>query len=181
MNRLAGISLIAGAVTGMISAYMFFVPGQSVRYLKSFPRSRAAGAVLACIALSWATVLLMSMNMGFLERYKSMLLILAPLALVLVVFFVDDLLAPRALGGLLLLVAAPLLDSARWHDSSWRYFAIITAYSMVIKGMILVLNPYLFRKWSSAVIKTDFSSRLWGSIGMAFSITWIVLAFTAYR
>lgn len=181
MNRLAGISLIVGAVCGMFSACMLFAPDLALRYMKKFPRSRVAGAVLACIALSWAAILLMNMNMGFLEKYKPLLMILAPLALVLIVFFVDDLLAPRALGGLLLLVPAPLLDSARWLDSAWRYFAIVSAYLMVIKGITLVLNPYLFRKWSSVFIKTGISARIYGGVGMIYSAIWIILAFTVYR
>jgi hypothetical protein len=180
MSRLAGISLILGAVMGMISASMLCCPAQATRGLKAFPRHKLAGAVLACTAIVWATILLMKMNMGFLEKYKPYLLVIAPVVFVLIVFFVDELLAPRALGGLMLLVPAPILAAARWHDSLWRYFAIVSAYVLVIKGISLILSPYLFRQWCSLCISNEGRARLLGGIGLAYSITWIALAFLAY-
>lgn len=180
MSSLAGISLILGAVMGMISACFLMCPARAVSALKAFPRHRLTGAVLACSALVWATVLLMKMNLGFLEKYKPLLLVIAPAAFVLIALFMDELLAPRALGGLLLLIPAPILINARWLDSSWRYFAIISAYLMVIKGMSLVLSPYLFRKWGEWFIRSEASARLWGAAGLLYSIAWIVLAFLVY-
>jgi len=47
--------------------------------------------------------------------FKPILWALAPLCYVLTVCFVEELLAARALGGILLLAAAPVLDAARWH------------------------------------------------------------------
>lgn len=180
MSRLAGISLILGAVMGMISAAMLCCPAVSIRCLKAFPRQRLAGAVLACAALVWSTILLMNMNMGFLEKYKPYLLVIAPVLFVLIVFFVDELLAPRALGGLMLLVPAPILAAARWHESPWRYFAIVSAYVMVIKGISLILSPYLFRKWCGLCTGTEGRARLFGGIGLAYSSVWIILALLAY-
>ncbi len=164
----------------MISAGMLFSPVRAQECLKAFPRHRLTGAVLACAALVWATILLMKMNMGALEKYEPLLLVLAPLVFVLVVFFVDELLAPRALGGLLLLIPAPVLAAARWHESPWRYFAIVSAYLMVIKGISLVLSPYLFRRWCSLCVSSPEKTRLFGGIGLAYSIVWIALAFLAY-
>lgn len=180
MSRLAGISLIVGAVMGMVSACLLCCPGVSRTQMKAFPRHRFAGALLTCIALSWCAVLLMRTNLGFLEKYKPLLMVIAPLICILIIFFVEDQLAARALGGLLLLVPAPILESARWHESAWRYFAIISAYIMVLKGISLILSPYLFRKWIERFIKSDASARIWGAAGLAYSLTWIVLAFAAY-
>ncbi len=180
MSSLSGISLIIGSVAGMLSAGMLFCPEHAQSCIKSFPRHRLAGAVLSCAALVWATILLMKMNMGSLEKYEPFLLILAPVVFVLVVFFVDELLAPRALGGLMLLVPAPILAAARWHDSVWRYFAIVSAYLMVVKGISLVLSPYLFRRWCALCVSSQRRTRLFGGIGLAYSIAWIALAFAAY-
>jgi hypothetical protein len=120
------------------------------------------------------------MNLGFLEKYKPLLLVIAPVAFVLIALFMDELLAPRALGGLLLLIPAPILINARWHDSAWRYFAIVSAYLMVIKGMYLVLSPYLFRKWCELCLKGPASVRIWGAAGLVYALAWIVLAFLVY-
>ncbi len=169
-----------GAVMGMLSACFAFFPGKSRAALKAFPRHRFGGAFLACAALSWCTVLLMQSNLGFLEKYKPLLLLIAPIVFVLIVFFVDELLAPRSLGGLMLLVPAPILVAARWTDSPWRYFALVSAYAMVIKGISLILNPYLLRKWFELLAGTDKGCRIWGFTGLAYSLVWIVLAFTVY-
>jgi len=180
MSRLGGISLVLGAVTGMVSACFICFPSASSLFARAFPRRKVAGAIMACVALVWATVLLMRMNLGFLEGHKVLLLVLSPIVFVLTVFFVDELLGPRALGGILLLVPAPILDAARWHESAWRYFAIVSAYIMVIKGISLVLSPYLFRKWCDAFLTTDRATRLWGLAGMLYSLTWILLGILVY-
>lgn len=180
MSILAGIGLVLGAVIGMVSACFIFLPGKSRSALGALPRHRFSGAVLACGALSWCAVLMMRMNLGFLEKYKPLILIIAPVVFVLTVFFVDELLAPRALGGLLLLVPAPILLAARWHESSWRYFALISAYIMVIKGIALVLSPYLLRQWAERFVSSDKAGRLWGCAGLVYALVWIVLAFTVY-
>ena len=165
---------------GMVSACLLFCPTVARKQLEAFPRHRFIGALLTCAALSWATVLLMRTHLGFFEKYKPLLLLIAPLICILIVFFVDELLSPRALGGLLLLIPAPILESARWHDSAWRYFAIVSAYIMVIKGISLILSPYLFRKSVGFFTRSDAKTRLWGSVGLTYSLIWIVLAFAAY-
>jgi hypothetical protein len=180
MSRFAGISLIVGAVCGMASICLLFAPATSRSTLAKLPRSKFAGAVLACIALSWVTVLLMQTHIGFLEKYKPFLMVLAPALLILVVLFMDELLAPRALGGLFLLIPAPILVLARWHDSSWRYFAIVSSYVMVIKGITLILNPYLFGRWQRFAMRTDASARVSGGLGLIYALIWISLAFFVY-
>ena len=58
-------------------------------------------------------------------------------------------------GGLLCLLPAPILAVAREHDSQWRLVIVIVAYIMAVKGMALVLSPYLFRKGTAFAAATD--------------------------
>ena len=180
MSRLAGLSLIVGSVTGMVSACLVLFPSASRSCIKAFPRHKLSGGVLAALALTWSTVLLMNMHLGFLEPYKGWLLAIGPITFLLIIFFVDELLAPRALGGLLLLVPAPIIIAARLEESSWRYYALVVSYLMVIKGIALILHPYLFRKSCELTVRSDAGVRGWGLVGLISASVWIALAFTVF-
>lgn len=180
MSILSGLSLMLGSLFGVLSAGLILKPCQSTAFAARFHRSRITGALLACIALSWSTILLIRMNLGFLEVYKPLLLFLAPASFMLTVLYVKDLLAPRALGGLLLLIPSPVLDAARWHESPWRYFAVVSAYVMVVSGLILVLHPYMARKWTDRLLHSLTAARSTGAILGVYALIWLVLALTAY-
>lgn len=130
--------------------------------LLDFPRNRMAGMALAAIALLWAGWLISQMQVGFLEPYKWTLYLLTPLTMYLVIFYLDELLAPRALGGLLLIVPTVVLDAARWQDSPLRYLPILVAYLWIIQGILLVLAPYKFRRWSVPITQSKRKCQWWG-------------------
>jgi uncharacterized protein YjeT (DUF2065 family) len=88
--------------------------------------------------------------------------LVAPLAFVLIVLFMDELLAARAFGGVLLLLGDPILDAIRWHDSPLRLVITSLTYVMVVAGMALVLSPYYFRTWAHAFAGSDGRCRLTG-------------------
>ena len=117
---------------------------------------------------------------SYMTALEPLLYVLTPLSIVLVGFFVDDLLAPRALGGLLLLLAAPLLDAARWHASPLRLVVVVAAYILVVKGVVLVVCPYQFRKKVERFLTGDHACRLWGSAGCVVGAVLLTLALTVY-
>lgn len=157
---------ILGALVTVAGGACVLAPRATRGALRAFPRHRLSGWVLTTVVLAWSGWLLYHGPLGFLEPYRSWLFALVPLAIVLTGLFVDELLAPRALGGLLLLVPAPLLDAARWHPSAWRYVIIAVAYAMVIKGAALVVSPYLFRRLSERLASDDAACRRWGMAGV---------------
>ena len=130
--------------------------------------------------LVWSAWLVMHMPLGPFDRYKPFLYVVAPVLFFLIVHFMDELLAARALGGLLLLVASPLLDAARPHESEFRLVVAALAYILAIKGMALVLCPYLFRKATSWWARNDAWCRAGGLVGLALAAFLIVLAVTVY-
>jgi hypothetical protein len=72
---------------------------------------------------------------------------------VLVVSFVPEFLAVRALGALLLLAASPVLHAAFLQPQTSRLLVPILAYVWVLGGMFLVGMPYLLRDgitWATA-------------------------------
>ncbi|MCE9615131.1 MAG: hypothetical protein K8T26_12705 [Lentisphaerae bacterium] len=146
MSGLGVSAAVLGALCAVMGGLCVTAPARMHALLVAFPRQRVAGWLLTSVVLVWCGRLLYAGPLGFLEPYRGLLFFLVPAAVVLVVVFVDELLAARALGGLLILVPTPLLEVARWHPSAARYVVIALAYAMVISGAVLVTIPYAFRK-----------------------------------
>ncbi len=180
MSLLAKYAILMGAVLVPFYAIMIFSPGMAIRGLRSFPRSRVMGALLSVIGFAWAWWLLHQTPMGRFEQYRRLLYALFPLLCILVNILNSELLAPRALGGIMMLIPAPLLSAARWHPSPWRYLVIVIAYVLVIKGIALILSPYIFRRGGERIVKTEALCRAWGGLGIAMAILLVVLGITVY-
>lgn len=139
------VAVATGGALVLGGAACAAAPGGMWRMVRAFPRHALAGRLLTAAALVWVAWLLFEMPLGRFERYKPLLWILTPASFVLIAVFIDELLAPRALGGLLLLVATPMLDAARWNPSLSRLVITVFAFVLVIVGMVLVISPYRFR------------------------------------
>lgn len=180
MTELAKLTVILGGVLLALYGVMAVRPQQACDWIVRFPRHRLTGSILAVVALLWSAKLLNEMPMESLDKYKSLLWILTPVSIMLVVMFMEELLAARALGGLLALVPVPLLDAARAHPSPWRLVIVVLAYAMAIKGMALLLSPYLFRKWALVLLATPARVRVAGICGMAVAAGLIGLGLLVY-
>ena len=62
---------------------------------------------------------------------------------------------PRALGGFLLLIAVPILQIARWHESPWRLVVVVIVYLWIIYGLVLLLSPWYFRKMYTPLLENE--------------------------
>ncbi|HMO50618.1 MAG TPA: hypothetical protein PKE26_01120 [Kiritimatiellia bacterium] len=153
-EHLSGISAIAAALSGLGAFFVLRHAEATARALAAFPRNRRAGWVLAAIALIGSAMLVDQMTLGGLSKYKSLLVVITPVTFYLVTKFLDELLAARALGGLLMLIPTFMVDAARWHPSPWRLVVVSVAYIMVIAGIWIVLSPYKFRAWTSWLMAT---------------------------
>jgi hypothetical protein len=75
-----------------------------------------------------------------------------PVGFLLVLRFVDEFLAVRALGILFLLAAEPLLDAAFFRTESTKLLVTVFAYLLIVIGLFWVTMPYLLRdqiNWSA--------------------------------
>ncbi len=180
MSLLAKYAIAMGVILAPLYAVMILAPGWALRVLRGFPRSRIMGAALSAVAFGWSGWLLTQTPLGRFEAYRSLLYLALPVLWILVNVLNGELLAPRALGGIMILVPSPLLAAARWHPSPWRYLVLVAAYILVIKGIALILSPYLFRLAGERIIKTQALCRAWGGLGMALATLLIVLGVTVY-
>ncbi|HAL92096.1 MAG TPA: hypothetical protein DCM68_03625 [Verrucomicrobia bacterium] len=146
-NPLLG-SLLAllGALGLLAGVVLLRFPAALHRALAAFPRSKWPGWILTAICVSWVAWVISHAALGRFEGVKPLIPVLAILGFAAIVCFLDELLAPRALGGLLLLVANPMLHGVRWADSPWRFVVVLIAYAWVIAGCALMLHPWLFRR-----------------------------------
>ncbi|MEO5720417.1 MAG: hypothetical protein ABIR71_02975 [Chthoniobacterales bacterium] len=135
----AGIFLVLLGLAGVV------LPGPSRAFATYLPRSRAAGIILLSLAFVWSFWLLATMEMGEFSSFRKPLMFVLPVGYVLVLIFVGEFLAVRALGMLALLAAEPLLEAAFLRHEPSRLLVTVFAYIIIVKGLFWVTMPYLMR------------------------------------
>lgn len=181
MSHLSAVSLAVGITMAVLSVPALFFPDLTRRLCGSFPRSAIAAWVLTAADLAWAAALLYGSPMlSGIQWAQRLSVILAPVAFFVVVFMLDELLAARALGGLLVLIPRPILDAAFINDSEWKLVMTIFSYVLVVAGIVLLLSPFRFRQVTGFVMGTNARSRLAGAVGVLGGVFITALALTVY-
>jgi hypothetical protein len=179
MGELSQVALISGGVVGLIGLACALAPAQARACIRAFPRNRWAGWVLLAVDLVWSGWLVVKTPLGRFEGLKPLVYVLVPVAFFLIASFMDELLAARALGGLLVLVPAPVLDAARWHGSIWRLVVVVLAYVLAVKGIVLLLSPYQFRRAAALCVRSGAACRgcgvAWALVGAALFVLGLTL------
>jgi hypothetical protein len=169
-----------GIIHVLINLPMLVFPAGALRVLKAFPRHEWTGWILTAVCIAWSVVLVRAMPLGWFDAYKGWLYIVGPVLYVLIVMFMEELLAARALGGVLLLVADPVLESASFQPSSLRLILVVLVYAWVVAGMALVLAPYRFRKAAQALCSTAGRCRVVGGLGVSLGAGLIALGLLVF-
>ncbi|TFH16349.1 MAG: DUF2065 family protein [Lentisphaerales bacterium] len=165
-TSLAVYSRVAGAFCVLCGLSLLLAPGQTRTLAQRFPRNRIAGWLLTGVDLAWAGWFLYNATfLAELPLARRLVIILMPVVFLLIVFLLDELLASRALGGLLLLIPQPILSAAYLHPSRMRLIMTVLAYVLAVLGMILVLSPYRLRQWTTgSLMRTDRRTRISGAV-----------------
>ena len=135
-----GLLATAGGLVGAMR------PELIKRFAELFPRSTVPAWIFTGLCCVLGAKEALGMNMGFLDAYKKYIYILSPAIFVASVVYMKELLAPRALGGFLLLIAVPILQVARWHESPLRLVVVVLVYLWIVYGLVLLMSPWYFRK-----------------------------------
>lgn len=179
MTQLGFWMIGTGTVFGAAALLLLAAPAAMTRALVAFPRNVWVGRGLAAVALGWSAWLAWDMPMGFVDAYKQWLYVLTPVVYLLVVWLMEDMLAARAFGGLLLLVAEPVLSAARQPGlPAWRLTMVVLVYAWIVAGMALVLGPYWFRKTVEPLCRSGDRCRKMGAVGLAIGILLAALGST---
>ena len=162
MMLLVGLLLIA-------SHLLAFAKAKAAQdWLRAFPRNKPAGVILSAILAAWFYWLVKVSDLGEFSGWRSLVLSLTPVSAVLAMFFMQEFLAVRALGGLALMAAEPLLESAFLQDSQARLLLVVLTYVWIIAGMFWVGMPYTMRDQISWVSASEKRWRAAAFAGLAY-------------
>lgn len=169
-----GLAAIIGKGAGLL------MPETARAFMAAFPRNRLWGRLLAALDLVLVAMLLWNLPNSWFTPWRPVLFLAAPAAFVLVVVFAGELLAARALGGLLLLAAAPVLEAARLHPSQARLVLVVLAYAWVFPGLLFVANPWWFRKMAAPILVDNARFRAAAAAGVLIGVALVVLGLCVY-
>lgn len=153
---------------------------KAMKLAKDFPRHRVAGIVLLAICLLWSLFLVSCMDMGEFFTWRTRILVLLPVSFLLVVIYVPEFLAVRALGSLMLLAAMPVLSVAFLQPQLSRLLLPTLAYAWIIGGMFFVGMPYLLRDGIQWVSQSKGRWNMAALGGVAYGAALLVAALVSY-
>ncbi len=174
ISILIGALATAGGLIGILRSDLV------KKQIELFPRSVAPAWIFMALCCWLGTKEALGMNMGFLDAYKKYIYVLSPAVFVASVVYMKELLAPRALGGFLLLIAIPILQIARWHESLLRIVIVALVYLWIIYGLVLLLSPWYFRKISGWFLKNNSRFRTLLIVKTALGIGLLLLGIFVY-
>ena len=170
MGILVGLWLVASHVFALLK------PGLVQPWLQTFPRHEKIGTVLVIIGFAWAYLIWSCMDLGEffkIERPVQMVIIGVCVG---VIVYVKEFLAVRALGFLMILAAAPMLESAFLKEPQSRLLLVVFAYVIAVKGMFWVGMPYLMRDQISWVLAKEQRYKIGALAGAAYGLVMAVCA-----
>jgi hypothetical protein len=169
-----GVLLLIGHLWALLRA------DRAMAAAKVFPRHRTSGIVLLALCMAWSWLLVSCMDMGEFYTWRHWIMMLVPVTFFLVITYVPEFLAVRALGTLMILAASPLLHAAFLQPQTSRLLIPILAYAWAIAGMFLVGLPYLLRDWIDWLTKSAVRWRLAAIGGAAYGALLFVVAVVDY-
>lgn len=178
---LTAVGLVVGLLLIGAHAMALVKPRESRQWLAEFPRSPIAGFVLLTLAALWTFYLLWIIDMGEFGHLQRPAMVLLPIAYLLVWRLLDEFLAVRALGILLVLAGAPMLDSAFMQPQNSRLLVTVLAYVWLTLGLFLVGMPYLLRDLIAWVSKNSLRWKTGAVAGLIYGVALLLLSLTLYR
>ncbi|MBA3386999.1 MAG: hypothetical protein M3505_00845 [Verrucomicrobiota bacterium] len=170
----AGLTLLFVSLPGLVK------PEAASGWMRTLPRSRAIGIVLLTLAFLWSFWLLGTMEMGEFSSFRKPLLFALPVGYFLVLRFVNEFLAVRALGILFLLAAEPLLEAAFLRYEMSRLLVTVFAYVLIIAGLFWVTMPYLLRDHIRWGTRSTARWRAINALALVYSAALLICAITRY-
>lgn len=180
MSALSATTWILGTLLLSAGLFSLFKPERIKCGLAEFPRNVWPGRVLLAIDMVWAAYEVTTLHLGAFDAAKIQLYWIAPVLIVLGCRYMDEMLSVRALGGLLLLAAGPILNAARWNPSDWRLVITCLAYLWIIAGLFFLLEPWWFRRLTARTAGSCKSVRALGAFKTIAGVVLFALALWIY-
>lgn len=173
--------VLTGVFLLLLGALPLAMPRPTTAALLAFPRSRMAGLLLLLGAAVWSYYLISTIDLGEFDKFRRYAQIIIPIASILTAIYVEELLAPRALGMLVLLAAEPLLEAAFLQPQASRLFLVTFTYIAIVFAMFWIGMPYVLRdhlRWLTAEL---WRLRLVSGFLAAYGLLLLILGLTLRR
>lgn len=177
---LKGTGIVLGLLLLALHLVALLKADSTQSFLKQFPRNYKWGVILLTIDFAWSMLIMSYMDMGEFYTLRSKFLLVLPVAFVLVLIFVKEFLAVRALGALMLLVSGPVLCAAFLQPPATRLLVPVLAYAWIIAGMFFVGMPFLMRDWVNWITNTTGRWKMAALGGVAYGALMLVVAVVAW-
>ena len=180
--ELQTVGIVIGAFLLVSHLIALLRQSQVTPWLRKLPRNQPFGISLMTLNFAWVFIIWTEMDLGefyTLERSVQIIIIAAYFGVIL---FVTEFIAVRALGMFLILLAAPILDSAFLEMADTRLLLVLLAYTGAVVGMFLVGMPFLMRDaidWVSATAGRWRNAALAGAVYGAVLLACALLFFKA--
>ncbi len=179
---LSALAIVLGLGLALPQIYGLVNPGGFTAVARNFPRSLPVGVVLMLVGTAWFLFNLSQESIADFANWKNVLF--AGFAAVGIgsCFFVQDFLAVRGLGVVLLLLAKLMVDTGRPNlpHTSWVLVIQAWAYALVIAGIWLTVSPWRLRDFVNWGTASPERVKLCCGLRLAFGLFVAVLGFTVY-
>jgi hypothetical protein len=149
--------------------------------LKTFPRSQFWGGLLLAFAALWFLWLVSNMDLGEFSNWRRTLKIGTPIAAVLAWLYVQEFLAVRALGMLVLLGAEALLEAAWMRPELSRLWLVSLVYVWITAALFWVGMPFTLRNQIDWVIAKPNRFKGAAIAGVAYGAILLISRLTLHR
>lgn len=172
---------ILAALFLLPGAFALAKPGLAAAAARELPRNGLVGKVLSALAFVWAGLLLYRYPFDFVVAIKNYVPFIMLAAIPLSWYCMPRLLAARSIGGLLVLIPAPVLLASRTTDSTFRLVVVVLVYAFAVYGMVLIMAPYYLRDHLAWIARHPARLRAAGVISSALGVLLILLAALCFR
>ena len=173
--------LLTGVILIIAHAFALWKPAEAKGWLRAFPRSAVAGFVLLGTAAVWSWILIRTIDLGEFSNWRTRILIFIPIATYLSWRYVDEFLAVRALGMVVLLLAEVLLESAWMRPENGRLLLVGLAYIWIVAALFWIGMPYTLRDQIAWVTKNEGRWKSAAFVGIVYGALLICLRLTLHR
>jgi len=177
---LKAMGILVGLWLVLSHGFALLKPDAVKARLKAFPRNEKAGIALVTIGFAWAYIIWSCMDLGDFFKVERMGQLVIVGMCIGVIVYVKEFLAVRALGFLMILAAAPMLESAFLKEPQSRLLLVVFAYAIAVKGMFWVGMPYLLRDQVAWATAKENRFRIGAVAGAAYGLILIGCALVAW-
>jgi hypothetical protein len=154
------IAIIIGLLATGGGLIGVFRPDLIKRFAELFPRSVVPAWVFTALCCFLGAREAGAMNMGAVDVIKPYIPFMAVGVFFASVYYMKELLAPRALGGFLCLISVPIVRTASQSGEPFFQVLVTVMYLLVIYGIVLLMSPWYFRKCYEPLLKNDMFFKL---------------------